>query len=209
MNKLLTHITVFFFISVPNICAEIDPQYPERDKVPTMAAFEGNNLAAWGVGVKSLSPEEIPNYGSYKQFKPLFDSDNTTVAAEAERCTRVFLKELRLYLEQALPHEKQLEGFTWDNSRIKYVFSYPTTWDLDTQMRFSYLVREAGYLPLDNQDIMTSLDEAQASIIHFLCGRHGSGEFLPKPEILAAEPRTSEYSRWSASKAASLTSTAK
>lgn len=157
-----------------------------HDKVPSMVAFERKNVEAWGFGVMSLTPESIPNLDSYKLFKPLFNSQNPEHASEAELCVRAFLSELYKYLREALKDQLP-EGQTWDESKVKFLFSYPTTWDKDTQARFSAEVRKAGYQAVDEQLSMLSLDEAQASMVHFFSSaREGT---LPRPgeHVLVAD----------------------
>ncbi|KAI9157917.1 Heat shock 70 kDa protein 12B [Paramyrothecium foliicola] len=151
-----------------------------HNKVPSMVVFKGNKVEAWGFGVKDLTIDSITNIRFYKLFKLLFDSKDSAVASEAERCVRTFLKELRIYLEEALPNEEKLKGLDWNESKVKYVFGYPTTWEDSEQTRFSDLIKEAGYQAMEDQDRMTTLDEAQASLMHFLFSGRRNVKSLPK-----------------------------
>ncbi|KAI0857525.1 hypothetical protein F4860DRAFT_353276 [Xylaria cubensis] len=142
-----------------------------------MVAFDGNNMEAWGFGVLGLKIESITNFESYKLFKPLFNSQDSSDSSEAERCVRIFLKALYQYLKEAL--RDHLPDQTWDQSKVKFLFSYPTTWDEETQARFSAVVKEAGYQAIEEQLSMTSLDEAEASMMYFFSSARE--DTLPKP----------------------------
>ncbi|KAI0189579.1 hypothetical protein EV127DRAFT_496068 [Xylaria flabelliformis] len=155
----------------------MDHELKKYDKVPSMVAFDGNNLEAWGFGVLGLKIESITNFESYKLFKPLFNSQDPSESSEAERCVRIFLKALYQYLKEAL--KDHLPDQTWDQSKVKFLFSYPTTWDEETQARFSAEVKEAGYQAMEEQLSITSLDEAEASMMYF---------FESAPENTLPEP---------------------
>lgn len=158
------------------------------DKVPSMVAFDGDHVYSWGFGVRNLKKTSIPNFATYKLFKLLFDSENDLEASEAQACVLTFLKELRKHIEESpdikshLPPNKTLK-----ESKVKYIFSHPTTWSEETQVRFSDLIVKAGYPPVTGQLKMTSLDEAEASITHFF--NDEPDKSLPKAEdhILVAD----------------------
>ncbi|KAI0543649.1 hypothetical protein F4679DRAFT_590269 [Xylaria curta] len=154
-----------------------------------------SNLEAWGFGVMGLKIESITNFDSYKLFKPLFNSQNPLEASEAERYVRFFLKALYRYLKEELRGQLP-DGQAWDQSKVKFVFSYPTTWDEETQARFSAVVKEAGYQAMDGQVAMTSLDEAKASMMHFIKSAHESALPEPGETFSVAERRTSQYISW-------------
>ncbi|KAF5586101.1 actin-like ATPase domain protein [Fusarium subglutinans] len=152
--------------------------FKNYDKVPSMVAFEGRNLAAWGFGVLNLELESITNLNSYKLFKPLFNSPNRPDATEAKRCVCTFLEALHKHLQQEL--KGMLPEQTWDESKVKFLFSYPTTWDQETKERFSTAIEEAGYKKWGDQASLLSLDEAEASMLHYL---NSASEYtLPKRE---------------------------
>ncbi|KAI1739073.1 hypothetical protein F4680DRAFT_156419 [Xylaria scruposa] len=151
-----------------------------------MVVFDGSNLKAWGFGVLGMNIDSITNFDSYKLFKPLFNSQDLAEASEAERCVRVFLKALYKYLKEALKAQLP-EGQAWDQSKVKFLFSYPTTWDKETQARFSAVVKEAGYEAVSEQSAMTSLDEAEASMIHFISSARESAMPKPGEHVLVAD----------------------
>ncbi|KAI0430285.1 hypothetical protein F5Y09DRAFT_308068 [Xylaria sp. FL1042] len=62
-----------------------------------------NSLQAWGFGVMTLKTEEsIPNFDSYKLFKPLFNNQDPSQASDAECCVCIFLKALYEHLKEGL-----------------------------------------------------------------------------------------------------------
>ncbi|KAH6972265.1 hypothetical protein BKA56DRAFT_677225 [Ilyonectria sp. MPI-CAGE-AT-0026] len=74
-----------------------------------------------------------------------------------------FLENLRHYIKEALTKEVD-----WTAAEVMYVFSYPNTWDEDTQNRFASLIQRAGYTLFQSQQSFLSLDEASAAMVHFL-----------------------------------------
>ncbi|KAG5810831.1 hypothetical protein H9Q71_005235 [Fusarium xylarioides] len=159
--------------------------FKNYNKVPSMVAFERRNLEAWGFGVMNLEPQSITNLNSYKLFKPLFNSPNSPDATEAKLCVCTFLKALHKHLQQEL--KGMLPEQTWDESKVKFLFSYPTTWDQETKDRFSTTIEEAGYKKWRDQASLLSLDEVEASTLHYFNG--ASEHTLPKPDdyILVAD----------------------
>ncbi|KAF5586243.1 actin-like ATPase domain-containing protein [Fusarium pseudocircinatum] len=159
--------------------------FKNYNKVPSMVAFERRNLEAWGFGVMNLEPQSITNLNSYKLFKPLFNSPNSPDATEAKLCVCTFLEALHKHLQQEL--KGMLPEQTWDESKVKFLFSYPTTWDQETKERFSTTIEEAGYKKWGDQASLLSLDEVEASTLHYFNG--ASEHTLPKPDdyILVAD----------------------
>ncbi|RTE81509.1 hypothetical protein BHE90_003950 [Fusarium euwallaceae] len=170
-------------------CLKSWPQEPEDlmratrrdgyDKVPSMIAFQDDKVEAWGFGVMTIPADTIRYCSLYKLFKPQFDSSNLSDRLNAEKCMRAYLKalleHLKVNLKDQLPRNQN-----WDESRVKFLFSYPTTWNQDTRDRFSSCVEDAGYNMVDDQASMTSLDEAEASMLHFFSSVSGqTGENLP------------------------------
>ncbi|KAF5639360.1 actin-like ATPase domain protein [Fusarium sp. NRRL 52700] len=151
--------------------------FKNYDKVPSMVAFKRRNLEAWGFGVMNLELESITNLNSYKLFKPLFNSPNRPDATEAKQCVCTFLEALLKHLQEEL--KGLLPGQIWDESKVKFLFSYPTTWDQETKERFSTAIEEAGYKKRGDQASLLSLDEAEASMLHYL--NSASEHALPKP----------------------------
>ncbi|KAH7276219.1 hypothetical protein B0J15DRAFT_519716 [Fusarium solani] len=133
-----------------------------------MIAFDGDKdkVEAWGFSVMTIPAESIPYLHLYKLFKPVFDSQDHSEILESEKCVRAFLKALLEHLKQHLKDQLPTDQ-DWDESMVKFLFSYPTTWNKNTKARFSSCVKEAGYKMVDDQDTITSLDEAQASMLHF------------------------------------------
>ncbi|KAL8400686.1 hypothetical protein RB594_000907 [Gaeumannomyces avenae] len=147
------------------------------DKVPSVVALKDRNVAAWGFGVDKLEMEDIYTTDYYKLFKPLICSQDDQEKREAETCVRMFLKELyghlREQLEGELPQDKG-----WAKSKIKFLFSYPTTWDKVAKKRFDEQIRKAGYSDESGHEVELPLDEAAASMVQFL--QDTNSDDLPK-----------------------------
>ncbi|EJT73964.1 hypothetical protein GGTG_07816 [Gaeumannomyces tritici R3-111a-1] len=147
------------------------------DKVPSVVALKNRNVAAWGFGVDKLEMEDIYTTDYYKLFKPLICSRDERERRDAEMCVRMFLKELyghlREQLEGELPQDKG-----WAKSKIKFLFSYPTTWDDPAKKRFDEQIRKAGYPDESGHEVELPLDEAAASMVQFLQGTNSDD--LPK-----------------------------
>ncbi|KAG5790462.1 hypothetical protein H9Q69_010471 [Fusarium xylarioides] len=159
--------------------------FKNYNKVPSMVAFERRNLEAWGFGVMNLEPQSITNLNSYKLFKPLFNSPNSPDATEAKLCVCTFLKALHKHLQQEL--KGMLPEQTWDESKVKFLFSYPTTWDQETKDRFSATIEEAGYKKWRDQASLLSLDEVEASTLHYFNGASEHTLLKPDDYILVAD----------------------
>ena len=126
------------------------------DKVPTMIVFEDDKVKTWGFDVltNTIEPKTNPveretSLHLYKLFKPLFDSQNDSDKSEAKKCASGFLEALLEHLKKELKGQLPT-GQGWDKSTVKFLFSYPTTWNPNTRDRFSRCIKEAGYKMVDS-----------------------------------------------------------
>lgn len=84
---------------------------------------------------------------------------------EVEKWYRDYLSKMYEYLAFKLGGE--LSGVTWENARIEFYFSVPTTWEpVPTVERFKGIVREAGYGVAAGHEVTIGLTEAEAAAVH-------------------------------------------
>lgn len=150
-------------------------------KVPTMVTYLRDEPKTWGftarsmrdgpekteefgLGDLSIQPDERQHWHTYKLFKTkLQDAANPEDARRARECVQFYLEQLRIHIEQ---YSKMKFGL--DKGNVKYVFSYPTTWQEGTKTVFESLIERAGYKRVRGQELFLTLNEATAAMAHFL-----------------------------------------
>ena len=84
---------------------------------------------------------------------------------EVEKWYRDYLNKMFEYLAFKLGGE--LSGVAWENARVEFIFSVPTTWEpVPTVERFKVLVKEAGFGQHDRHVVTIGLTEAEAAAVH-------------------------------------------
>jgi hypothetical protein len=60
----------------------------------------------------------------------------------------------------------ELSGVDWEDAKIEFIFSVPTTWSTNTVEKFKRIVRQAGFGSHQNHSLTIGLTEAEAAAVH-------------------------------------------
>ncbi|KAH6697107.1 hypothetical protein F5X68DRAFT_238449 [Plectosphaerella plurivora] len=142
------------------------------DKVPTAVAYKGDELVGWGFGVRDQENTAVV----VKAFKGVIDQrvlahfktqnphlDNQMTRYDTTAWLQDYLEQLRKHLESRLQSALP-QGMSWDQSEILYLFSYPATWDHDTQSTFKKTIGKAGFDASGPHRIKVTMNEAKAAV---------------------------------------------
>jgi hypothetical protein len=75
-----------------------------------------------------------------------------------------YLRKMYEYLSFKLGGE--LSGVDWEDAKIEFIFSVPTTWSTNTVEKFKRIVRQAGFGSHQNHSLTIGLTEAEAAAVH-------------------------------------------
>lgn len=76
-----------------------------------------------------------------------------------------YLRKMYEYLSFKLGGE--LSGISWEDARIEFIFSVPTTWaPVPTVENFKRIVKQAGFGSQHNHTLVIGLTEAEAAAVH-------------------------------------------
>ncbi|RMJ17635.1 hypothetical protein CDV36_002689 [Fusarium kuroshium] len=146
-----------------------------QDKVPSIIAYQANNPSSWGFDVNTQEMPKAPGIKSF--FKGVFD-EKDLLQANQETGLNITIDEVERwltdYLRQLYGHIKNsLEGRLpkWEAARIRFLFSYPTTWSEETVQRFKKVIQKAGFGRSDGpssgpHEIEVTLNEAEAAMAY-------------------------------------------
>ncbi|RSM08393.1 hypothetical protein CDV31_008206 [Fusarium ambrosium] len=146
-----------------------------QDKVPSIIAYQENNPSSWGFDVNTQEMPKAPGIKSF--FKGVFDEEDL-LQANQETGLNITIDEVERwltdYLRQLYGHIKNsLEGRLpkWEAARIRFLFSYPTTWSEETVQRFKKVIQQAGFGRSDGpssspHEIEVTLNEAEAAMAY-------------------------------------------
>ena len=124
------------------------------EQVPTVVGYYRDHFSSWGFLTTNANDGEFDEmYEVYEDFKVCLDPAEYRNARERDlavppdhehvrTCCRDFLRRIRLHIEFCL---KSCIGVPWDEVRVEFMFSTPTTWASVVTNDLARLVREAGY----------------------------------------------------------------
>ncbi len=84
--------------------------------------------------------------------------------AEVEKWYEDYLRLLYRHIEFKLSPE--LSGTTWQDGRVEFLFSVPTTWKPETVESLRSIAQQAGFGRGNNHSISIGLTEAEAAAVH-------------------------------------------
>jgi hypothetical protein len=150
-----------------------------ENKVPTVVVypFGSKDPSSWGF-LSETAAETAADDKEYKEwFKTCLDPEKLRRKQmedpegapenlqEVEKWYGDYLRKMYEYLSFKLGGE--LSGIGWEEARIEFIFSVPTTWaPLPTVENFKRLVKEAGYGTHPNHEVTIGLTEAEAAAVH-------------------------------------------
>ena len=168
-----------------------------ENKVPTLLVYPNNNPqpCSWGF----LSETSSEQYADDKDFKDWFktyldpirlaeaqkdDPDNTFRSIqEVEKCYEDYLRLLYRHIEFKL--ESDIQGATWQNARIEFIFSVPTTWKPEVVETFRGIIQKAGFGGWPSHQVTIGLTEAEAAAVH--TSIEASGIFKERDVLLVCD----------------------
>ncbi|KAF2827017.1 hypothetical protein CC86DRAFT_350249 [Ophiobolus disseminans] len=150
-----------------------------ENKVPTVVVYPTGSRepSSWGFLSETMS-EQIADDKEYKEwFKTCLDPEKLRLKQqedpegapaslqEVERWYGDYLKRMYEYLAFKLGGE--LSGVTWEDARVEFIFSVPTTWaPVPTVENFKRIVKTAGFGSHRNHSLIIGLTEAEAAAVH-------------------------------------------
>jgi hypothetical protein len=152
-----------------------------ENKVPTVVVYDTENgknyLSTWGFQSEAVT-ETASEYKEYKEwFKTCLDPDRLREQQlkdpeSAPRCIEDvemwyedYLRQMYEYLTRKLGEE--LAGTTWEEARIEFIFSVPTTWaPIPTVENFKRIVAKSGFGSHATHVVSIGLTEAEAAAVH-------------------------------------------
>ncbi|KAH9906319.1 hypothetical protein F4778DRAFT_778706 [Xylariomycetidae sp. FL2044] len=150
-----------------------------ENKVPTVVVYDKLNVDAgptsWGFATEAES-QRGDDYIFHQWFKNWFHDESKRPADVEPPSTTTLYKD---YLSKLNEHIRSnftpndLNGKTWDDARIEFLFSVPATWSSETTRRFIDVAQTAGFAsPLGgtrvhpSHTIKATYTEPQAAAIY-------------------------------------------
>ncbi|KAI4705843.1 hypothetical protein J4E81_000728 [Alternaria sp. BMP 2799] len=150
-----------------------------ENKVPTVVVYPigSKDPSSWGF-LSETAAETAADDKEYKEwFKTCLDPEKLRRKQmedpegapenlqEVEKWYGDYLRKMYEYLSFKLGGE--LSGIGWEEARIEFIFSVPTTWaPIPTVENFKRLVKEAGYGTHPHHEVAIGLTEAEAAAVH-------------------------------------------
>lgn len=152
-----------------------------ENKVPTVMVYPttipDSAPSSWGFLSETASEMNAEDKVFREWFKTLLSpphllkkqqqepEDAPSSMAEVEKWYRDYLNKMYEYLAFKLGGE--LSGVGWEDARIEFLFSVPTTWEpVPTVERFKVLVKQAGFGNHSGHAVTIGLTEAEAAAVH-------------------------------------------
>jgi len=153
----------------------------DTNKVATLLTYRLNEDVPQGWGFTCGNPNQLPEDVRYVDLWKILlvpkelerERTNNTSSThdvpsnmgEVEKWCEDYLRLLYSHIEARLTTE--LYGTTWQNARIEFIFSVPTTWlDKTIVERFRFIALRAGYQRHTNHVMKIGLTEAEAAAVH-------------------------------------------
>jgi hypothetical protein len=141
--------------------------YPTGSRTPSSWGFLSETIAETTAEDKeykewfktSLDPEKL-------RQKQLEDPGGAPRSIqEVEKWYADYLRRLYEYLSFKLGGE--LAGVSWENARVEFIFSVPTTWALlPTVENFKRIIKNVGFASHRGHTLVIGLTEAEAAAVH-------------------------------------------
>jgi hypothetical protein len=150
-----------------------------ENKVPTVVVYPAGNRepSSWGFLSETIA-ETTADDKEYKEwFKTCLDPEKLRLKQqedpdgapgslqEVERWYGDYLRKMYEYLSFKLGGE--LSGVRWEDARVEFIFSVPTTWaPVPTVENFKRIVKDAGFGSRPGHSLTIGLTEAEAAAVH-------------------------------------------
>ena len=168
-----------------------------ENKVPTVVVYPTNQSSpsSWGF-VSESSSEQNADDKDYKDwFKTYLDPARLAHTQqedpegapksiqEVEKCYEDYLRLLYRHIEYKLASD--LQGATWQNAQIEFIFSVPTTWKPEIVETYRGIVQKAGFGGWPSHQVTIGLTEAEAAAVH--TSIEASGIFKERDVLLVCD----------------------
>lgn len=169
-----------------------------ENKVPTVVVYPYNETtpSSWGFA----SETTIETTSTDKEYKEWFKTclDPARLAKrqqedpeeapqsiqEVEKWYEDYLRKMYEYLSFKLGGE--LSGTTWEQARVEFIFSVPTTWPpIPVVENFRRLATLAGFGSIETHTVSIGLTEAEAAAVHI--STEAPGIFRPDEILIVCD----------------------
>ena len=148
-----------------------------EDKVPTTLVYDGERLSSWGF----LCETRDEQYGDGKKlrewFKTLlnlerleeYQEEDPEHAPQSMAEVRAWVTDYMVKLYQQIERtlKPKLANDNWEEARIEFLFSVPSTWKpYPTIEDFKEIIERSGFRKGKNHSIVVGLTEAEAAAVY-------------------------------------------
>ena len=166
-----------------------------ENKVPTALVYPANQSSpsSWGFVSETEQNSDDKDYKEW--FKTYLDpvrlahhqqedpEDTPKSIQEVEKYYEDYLRLLYRHIEFKLASD--LQGATWQNARIEFIFSVPTTWKPEVVEIYRGIVQKAGFGGWPSHQVTIGLTEAEAAAVH--TSIEASGIFKERDVLLVCD----------------------
>lgn len=168
-----------------------------ENKVPTVVVYPSNQTvpSSWGFWSETASEQHANDKNYQDWFKTYLDparlaqeqQDDPEGAPksiqEVEKWYEDYLRLLYRHIEFKLASE--LQGATWQDARIEFIFSVPTTWRPEVVETYRVIAQRAGFGGWPSHQVTIGLTEAEAAAVH--TSIEASGIFRERDVLLVCD----------------------
>ncbi|KAL8663144.1 MAG: hypothetical protein Q9168_008140 [Polycauliona sp. 1 TL-2023] len=165
-----------------------------ENKVPTVIVYPNDQPVPSSWGFSCDAEQDADGYKEW--FKTYLDPVRLAAAqqeddpegvpnsmTEVEKYYEDYLRLLYRHIEYKLGSD--LQRTTWQNARIDFIFSVPTTWRPEIVETYRGIVEKAGFGALPNHQVSIGLTEAEAAAVH--TSVEASGIFSERDILLVCD----------------------
>ena len=149
-----------------------------ENKVPTVVVYPKDQSVpcSWGFLSETVSEQTSADKEYKGWFKTYLDPLRLIQAqfedrggtpksnAEVEKCYEDYLRMLHRHVEFKLGPE--IQGATWQNAKVEFIFGVPTTWKPTVVETFRTVIQRAGFGSWPDHTVTMGLTEAEAAAVH-------------------------------------------
>lgn len=168
-----------------------------ENKVPTVLVYPNNQPvpSSWGFVSETASEQNADGKDYRDWFKTYLDPVRLAQfqqqdregapksMREVEKWYEDYLRLLYRHIEFKLSSD--LQGATWQNARIEFIFSVPTTWKPEIVETYRGIVHRAGFGGWPSHGVTIGLTEAEAAAVH--TSIEASGIFKERDVLLLCD----------------------
>lgn len=149
-----------------------------ENKVPTIVVYPNSQPvpSSWGFLSETTTEQNADDKDHREWFKTHLDPVRLAQAQrqdpegaprsveEVEKYYTDYLRLLYRHVEYKLSSD--IQGATWQNASIEFIFSVPTTWHPEIVEKFRSIAQHAGFGGWPGHSVTVGLTEAEAAAVH-------------------------------------------